>query len=204
MTTANNKEAKEQALQQEEIKEWRQSLINAKNANQQREVVTGIIKAMSTGRDVSQLFTDILKLMQTRDLKLKKLIYIFLTSNAQNNASQALLCVNALELDSNDRDSAIIRATAIRTMGSVATPDTCEYFTGPVARGLIDSDPFVRKCAATCAAKLFKVKREAVQDSELIKALRNFFKKCYVRWQSSRCKCSCRRYNLNNQRIKCH
>jgi len=38
--------------------------------------------------------------MQTRDIKLKKLIYIFLTSNAQGNASQALLCVNALELDS--------------------------------------------------------------------------------------------------------
>jgi len=66
----------------------------------------------------------------------------------------------------------MIRATAVRTMGSVATPDTVEYFTGPVTRCLSDADPFVRKCAATCVAKLFKVKREAVQDSELIKALR--------------------------------
>lgn len=48
--------------------------------------MTDIIRAMSTGRDVSPLFTDILKLMQTKDFKLKKLIYIFLTSNAQANA----------------------------------------------------------------------------------------------------------------------
>jgi vesicle coat complex subunit len=105
-------------------------------------------------------------------MKLKKLIYIFLTSNAQNNSSQSLLCVNALTMDSNDADSAIIRANSIRTMGSVATPNIAEHFTGPVLKGIVDPDPFVRKCAATCVAKLFKVKPDVVIDSQLLTSLR--------------------------------
>lgn len=75
-------------------------------------------------------------------------------------------------MDSNEKDSAVVRANAIKTMGNVATPNTCEYFTGPIAKGLIDVDPFVRKNAATCVAKLFRVKREAVLDCDLINALR--------------------------------
>lgn len=57
-------------------------------------------------------------------------------------------------------------------MGSVATPDTAEYFATPVTRGLGDADPYVRKCAATCVAKLFKIKREVILDQELVPALR--------------------------------
>ena len=53
MSSPNNREAKEQALQAEELKEWRDKLSAAKNANQQRAVITEIIRAMSVGRDVS-------------------------------------------------------------------------------------------------------------------------------------------------------
>lgn len=34
---------------------------------------------MSSGQDLSPLFSDVLKLMSVKDLKLKKLIYIFIT-----------------------------------------------------------------------------------------------------------------------------
>lgn len=173
MTAPNNKEARDQAQYAEEIAEWRHRLQDARTVNAQRKVVTDIIRAMSTGRDVGALFTDVLKLMQTKDFKLKKLIYIFLTSNAQNNAQQALLCVNALEMDAADADSAIVRANAVRAMGSVATPDTAEYFTQAVTKGCQDTDPYVRKCAATCIAKLFKVGRESVYEQKLISKLRD-------------------------------
>ena len=86
---------------------------------------------------------------------------------------QALLCVNALEMDANDVESAVIRATAVRTMGSVATKDTCEYYVGALQKAIKDTDPFVRKCAATCIAKLFKVNREPVIDSNLVVVLKN-------------------------------
>eukprot|EP00703_Trepomonas_sp_PC1_P000379 JAP96227.1 Beta adaptin [Trepomonas sp. PC1] len=157
----------------EEIKEWRDGLANARSTTMQKEIITSVIKAMSSGRDVSPLFPDVLKLMQTKDLKLKKLIYVFLTSNAMVKKEQALLCVNALEMDANDTESPVIRATAVRTMGSVATKDTCEYYVGALAKAIKDTDPFVRKCAATCIAKLFKVNREPVIDSNLVVVLKN-------------------------------
>ena len=54
---------------------------------------------MSNGYDVSPLFSDMLKLMTNKDTSLKKLIYIYLTSNAKVNAEYAILLVNALVFD---------------------------------------------------------------------------------------------------------
>lgn len=47
----------------EEIKEWRDGLANARSVTMQKEIITSVIKAMSSGRDVSPLFPDVLKLM---------------------------------------------------------------------------------------------------------------------------------------------
>lgn len=94
-------------------------------------------------------------MMTTKDMKLKKLIYIFLMSNALTNQDFALMCVNALVLDSQDRDSAMFRALAVRAMGSIVTPMTIDFVTGPVIQATSDKDPFVRKCSATSLAKLY-------------------------------------------------
>lgn len=39
-------------------------------------------------------------------------------------------------MDSQDKDSAIVRANAVRAMGAVATRDTAEYFISSVTRCL--------------------------------------------------------------------
>lgn len=70
---------------------------------------------------------------------MKKLVYIYLGSNAgQAGGGRALLCVNALEQASQDADSAVVRAGALRAMGAAASSDTAEYFATAAARGLAD------------------------------------------------------------------
>lgn len=58
-------------------------------------------------------------------------------------------------------------------MGSVATKDTVEYYVAAISKAVKDTDPFVRKCAVTCVAKLFKVNRDPVIDASLVPVVKN-------------------------------
>ena len=82
---------------------------------------------MSNGYDVSPLFSDMLKLMTNKDTSLKKLIYIYLTSNAKVNAEYAILLVNALVFDAMN-EQPLIRSLALKTMAAVAIPEVAESF----------------------------------------------------------------------------
>lgn len=49
---------------------------------------------MTVGKDVSTLFPDIVQCMQTPNLELKKLIYLYLINYAKSEPELAILAVN--------------------------------------------------------------------------------------------------------------
>lgn len=49
---------------------------------------------MTVGKDVSGLFPDVLKNMQTEDLELKKLVYLYLMNYAKTQPELVILAVN--------------------------------------------------------------------------------------------------------------
>lgn len=49
---------------------------------------------MAHGNDVSGLFADVIKNMQTDDLELKKLVYLYLATNARTKPTLVVLAVN--------------------------------------------------------------------------------------------------------------
>lgn len=49
---------------------------------------------MTVGKDVSGLFPDVLKNMQTEDLELKKLVYLYLVNYAKTQPELVILAVN--------------------------------------------------------------------------------------------------------------
>ena len=49
---------------------------------------------MTVGKDVSSLFADVLKCMQTDDLELKKLVYLYLMNYAKSQPELVILAVN--------------------------------------------------------------------------------------------------------------
>ena len=58
--------------------------------------LTGIdsVIAMTVGKDVSMLFTDVVNCMQTGDVEMKKLVYLYLINYAKNQPDLAILAVN--------------------------------------------------------------------------------------------------------------
>ena len=51
---------------------------------------------MTVGKDVSQLFPDVINCMQTDNLELKKLVYLYLMNYAKTQADMAILAVSTL------------------------------------------------------------------------------------------------------------
>lgn len=49
---------------------------------------------MTMGKDVSMLFADVLNCMQTENMELKKLVYLYLTNYASAEPDLAILAVN--------------------------------------------------------------------------------------------------------------
>lgn len=67
----------------------------------------------------------------------------------------------------------MVRALAIRTMGCIRVDRITEYLCEPLAKALKDKDPYVRKTAAVCVAKLYDINSELVEEQGFLDSLRN-------------------------------
>lgn len=59
-----------------------------------KEAVKKVIAAMTVGKDVSMLFPHVVNCMQTEDLELKKLVYLYLINYAKTQPDLAIMAVN--------------------------------------------------------------------------------------------------------------
>eukprot|EP00964_Phaeocystis_antarctica_P113220 scaffold77290_cov58-Phaeocystis_antarctica.AAC.1 len=76
-----------------EIGELKEELANPK-MEKKKEAVKKVIAAMTVGKDVSMLFTDVLNCIQTGNIELKKLVYLYLINYAKSQPDLAILAVN--------------------------------------------------------------------------------------------------------------
>ena len=122
--------------------------------------------------DVSGLFPDVLKNMQTEDLEQKKLVYLYLMNYAKTQPELVILAVNTFVKDSDDPNP-LVRALAIRTMGCLRAEKIIDYLADPLQKCMRDDNPYVRKTAAICVAKLYDLKPELVMDNGFIEQLQD-------------------------------
>lgn len=127
--------------------------LNANNVKDRKNALKRVVAGMSLGRDMSSLFPDVVK-NTTGDLSMKKLIYLYIINYAHANANLSILIVNTFIKDANDPNP-LIRALAIRTMALIPLPEITEHLCNPLHAALKDTDPYVRKTAAVCVAKLY-------------------------------------------------
>ncbi|VEU38928.1 unnamed protein product [Pseudo-nitzschia multistriata] len=134
------------------------------------DAVKKVIASMTVGKDVSMLFTDVLNCVQTGNIELKKLVYLYLINYAKTQPELTLLAVNTFVKDSSDANP-LIRALAVRTMGCIRVDRITEYLCEPLRKALRDDDPYVRKTAAVCVAKLYDIAPEMVIERGFLDTL---------------------------------
>lgn len=144
-----------------EVHELQEELVNSKE-DKRKDAVKKVIAAMTVGKDVSMLFTDVLNCIQTTNLELKKLVYLYVINHARMQPERAILAVNTFQKDASDPNP-LIKALAIRTMGCIRVEKVTEYLCEPLRNCLKDKDPYVRKTAAICVAKLYDMSPDLVE-----------------------------------------
>merc|ERR1719427_1012581 len=131
-----------------------------------------VIASMTVGKDVSSLFPDVINCMQTDNQELKKLVYLYLMNYAKSQPDMGIMAVNTFVKDCDDPNP-LIRALAVRTMGCIRVEKITEYLCEPLRKCLKDEDPYVRKTAAVCVAKLYDINNQMVEEQGFLDALKD-------------------------------
>jgi vesicle coat complex subunit len=155
-----------------ELSELQEDLDSMK-IDQQKEAMKQIIASMTLGKDVSSLFPYVVKCMRTQNIELKKLIYLYIINYARTKPDQAILAVNAFHQDATDKNSPLIRALAVRTMGCIRVDMIVTYLCETLKMVLKDEDAYVRKTGCICVAKLFNTCPSLVIDNGFIQLLQS-------------------------------
>ncbi|KAI0640986.1 Adaptor protein complex beta subunit [Trametes meyenii] len=146
--------------------------LNSEYRDKRKDAIKRVIANMTVGKDVSGLFPDVLKNMQTEDLEQKKLVYLYLMNYAKTQPELVILAVNTFVKDTDDPNP-LVRALAIRTMGCLRAEKIIDYLCDPLQKCLKDDNPYVRKTAALCVAKLYDLKPELVIENGFLEQLRD-------------------------------
>jgi vesicle coat complex subunit len=144
--------------------------LNSEYKEFRKDAVKRVIANMTVGKDVSSLFADVVKNMQTDDIELKKLVYLYLINYAKSQPELVILAVNTFVKDTDDPNP-LIRALAIRTMGCLRVEEIINYLCEPLKKCLKDDNPYVRKTAAICVAKLYDLNPQLTVDNGFVSTL---------------------------------
>ncbi|CCW68361.1 unnamed protein product [Phytomonas sp. Hart1] len=145
-----------------------------KNNNEPRQLAAlqQIIANMTIGNDVSRFFNEVMLLISSKNLSIKRLVYLYFVQNCRTNPEKSVLYVGSLTKDTL-HNSPLIRGAALRTMSSLQISIMADAATAPLLRCLSDSDPYVRSIAAMGVLKNYNITHLTSFNYELINALKN-------------------------------
>ncbi|KAK0325572.1 hypothetical protein LTR54_015475 [Friedmanniomyces endolithicus] len=142
-----------------------------KNFSSKKIALKKIVANMTmSNNDMVALFPDIVGVMGTQSLEIKKMCFLYLVNYARTKPEIALKALPILLNDLEDSNP-LMRALALRTLSYVHVKQYVENTVQPLKGLLKDSDPYVRKTAAFCVAKLYDHDRHLVEGSDLIDRL---------------------------------
>ncbi|THH32130.1 hypothetical protein EUX98_g2073 [Antrodiella citrinella] len=163
-------------FQRGKIQEFRAELLAAeskdKKFTKRKTVLKKIVANITMGNDMSPLFTDVVQCLGIPLLEIKKMVYLFLVYYGRSKADQIHLIIPSFLQDCNDRNP-LIRALAIRTMSYIPIPVVLESLTDQLRHCIKDRDPYVRKTAAICVAKLYTADPRRAEKNGFVEMLRD-------------------------------
>ncbi|KAI0709116.1 Adaptor protein complex beta subunit [Earliella scabrosa] len=163
-------------FQRGKIQEFRAELEAAETKDKKfvkrKTVLKKIVANITMGNDMSPLFTDVVQSLGTPLLEIKKMVYLFLVCYGRQKADQLHLVIPSFLQDCNDRNP-LVRALAIRTMSYIPTPIVIDALTEQLRHCLKDRDPYVRKTAAICVAKLYTADPRKAEKGGFVEMLRD-------------------------------
>jgi len=156
-----------------EVNELRTLLRNfatERDPKRKRDIIKKVIAYMTLGIDVSRLFTEMMLAIETRDLVIKKMVYLYLCNYAYSHPELAQMCTNTLQKDCGN-DDPMVRGLALRSLCSLNLPQMVEYISEPLRKALQDHHAYVRKTGVMGILKLYHLDQESFEQCGFVDIL---------------------------------
>ncbi|KAF2877295.1 adaptin N terminal region-domain-containing protein [Massariosphaeria phaeospora] len=147
-----------------------------KNFSAKKTALKKIVANMTmSNNDMVSLFPDVVGCMHIPSLEIKKMCFLYLVNYARIKPDIALKALPIIQEDMHDSNP-LVRALALRTMSYVNVREYVQATIPHLKTLLQDPDPYVRKTAAFCVAKLYDHDRQLVESSNLIDKLNSMLR----------------------------
>lgn len=132
------------------------------------EAMKRIIGMIAKGKDASELFPAVVKNVVSKNLEVKKLVYVYLVRYAEEQQDLALLSISTFQRALRDPNQ-LIRASALRVLSSIRVPVIVPIMMLAIKDAVSDMSPYVRKTAAHAIPKLHRLDPD--QKEQLVEVI---------------------------------
>nr|XP_034955962.1 AP-3 complex subunit beta-1 isoform X2 [Zootoca vivipara] len=132
-----------------------------------------IVGMIARGKNASELFPAVVKNVASKNIEIKKLVYVYLMRYAEEQQDLALLSISTFQRALKDPNQ-LIRASALRVLSSIRVPIIVPIMMLAIKEASVDLSPYVRKNAAHAIQKLYSLDPE--QKELLIEVIEKLLK----------------------------
>ncbi|OBS80055.1 hypothetical protein A6R68_21743, partial [Neotoma lepida] len=115
-----------------------------------------IVGMIAKGKNASELFPAVVKNVASKNIEIKKLVYVYLVRYAEEQQDLALLSISTFQRALKDPNQ-LIRASALRVLSSIRVPIIVPIMMLAIKEASADLSPYVRKNAAHAIQKLYSL-----------------------------------------------
>ncbi|XP_071322062.1 AP-3 complex subunit beta-1 isoform X2 [Trachinotus anak] len=137
------------------------------------EAMKRIVGLIAKGKNASELFPAVVKNVASKNIELKKLVYVYLVRYAEEQQDLALLSISTFQRALKDPNQ-FIRASALRVLSSIRVPIIVPIMMLAIKEAAADLSPYVRKTSAHAIQKLYSLDPE--QKEQLIEVIEKLLK----------------------------
>ncbi|XP_010003691.1 PREDICTED: AP-3 complex subunit beta-1 [Chaetura pelagica] len=156
-------------FQNEDLKQMLESSKDSAKLDAMKRIVGMIAK----GKNASELFPAVVKNVASKNIEIKKLVYVYLMRYAEEQQDLALLSISTFQRALKDPNQ-LIRASALRVLSSIRVPIIVPIMMLAIKEASSDLSPYVRKNAAHAIQKLYSLDPE--QKEMLIEVIEKLLK----------------------------
>uniref|UniRef100_A0A669F6Z9 AP-3 complex subunit beta n=1 Tax=Oreochromis niloticus TaxID=8128 RepID=A0A669F6Z9_ORENI len=156
-------------LRNEDLKE----MLESSKESLKLEAMKRIVGLIAKGKSASELFPAVVKNVASKNIELKKLVYVYLVRYAEEQQDLALLSISTFQRALKDPNQ-FIRASALRVLSSIRVPIIVPIMMLAIKEAAADLSPYVRKTSAHAIQKLYSLDPD--QKEQLIEVIEKLLK----------------------------
>uniref|UniRef100_A0A665TG41 AP-3 complex subunit beta n=1 Tax=Echeneis naucrates TaxID=173247 RepID=A0A665TG41_ECHNA len=161
--------SKSSVLRNDDLKE----MLESSKESLKLEAMKRIVGLIAKGKNASELFPAVVKNVASKNIELKKLVYVYLVRYAEEQQDLALLSISTFQRALKDPNQ-FIRASALRVLSSIRVPIIVPIMMLAIKEAAADLSPYVRKTSAHAIQKLYSLDPE--QKEQLIEVIEKLLK----------------------------